>query len=266
MVCSTACDVGGVGARSADAGQSWVIDSVPASGSRDVSRRPRIRAQLDRRVLARSIHGGNVRLESGAVAVRLGMHFEPVTRELVFEPAPDAAPLRPGTAYRVRIRDLVDLDGHRQPEEYTVVFHTGEAVEPPPSRDRAGWEQVQPLFERHCVDGPCHDAEIAAAGLDLSSGPAVAATALNVPSTQFPRGTVDVGSAPGARMLAALPVVDVLAGKGSPASSYLLYKVLADPHIVGEPMPPPRDGAPAGLSVQAARTLSSWILAGAPTD
>lgn len=265
-VCSAACDVGSAGLRSADAGAGWVVDTVPASGDRDVSRRPRIRAKLDRRVLPRSVHGGTVRLESGAVAVRLVMHFEPVTRELVLEPATDAAPLRPRTAYRLRLRDLVDLDGHRQPDEYTAVFHTGEAVDPPAPQEHAGWKQARGLFARHCVDGPCHDAGHAAAGLDLSSGESVAATALNVPSAQFPRGTVDVGGAPGARVLAALPIIDVLAGSGTPASSYLLYKALADPHIVGEPMPPPRNGMSGGLSEQAARTLSSWILAGAPTD
>jgi mono/diheme cytochrome c family protein len=52
----------------------------------------------------------------------------------------------------------------------------------------------------------------------------------------------------------------VTAGRGEPASSYLMYKVLADDHIRGEPMPPsgPR------LDAEELELLASWIRSGAP--
>jgi hypothetical protein len=96
-------------------------------------------------------------------------------------------------------------------------------------------------------------------GLDLSSRAGIERTAIGVRASKLAGTTGDEG-ARGALQLAGMNIIDVVAGRGSPATSYLVYKVLGDPHVLGERMP---EGRPP-LSEAELRMLSTWIAQGAP--
>lgn len=205
-----------------------------------------------------------MRVESGAVQAFLSVRFDPVDRVVVATPFFEQ-PLTENVLWRLEVDGLRDLDGRDLDEPHVTSFHTGSEVGAAYTQPAASWDDVAPLFDRSCTGAGCHGPGEAALGLDLSSGAAVRETALGVRSRQFPGGTAGAEGARGAVSLAALPIVDVVAGSGRPATSYLIYKVLAPPQILGDPMPPP-DAEHPPLSHGELRLLSAWVLAGAPTE
>lgn len=134
-----------------------------------------------------------------------------------------------------------------------IRFATGERAEGAEPTGQTPWEPVAALFAARCVTG-CHGGDRPAMGLDLGSAEAVRATAIGVPAVQ----TGDREAVP-IRGLAGLPIIDALPGGGRPATSYLVYKMLGDEHVLGEAMPPE------GATIEEARLVADWILAGAPT-
>lgn len=109
---------------------------------------------------------------------------------------------------------------------------------PPPTAPTLLVVQSQ-VFTPHCALSGCHVGSGAPFGLDLSSVPASAASLIGVPSSEMP-GLMRIAP-------------------GDAASSYLYWKVTANPGIAGDPMP--ATGGPLGngdLSL-----IASWIDGGA---
>lgn len=216
--------------------------------------------------MPRTVHRGTVRVESGPQRFFLAVRFDPVDRAIVAEPF-DVAALEPNVVYRLKVEGVRDLDDRVIDEPFVATFRTGEELGAIDARPEAGWAAVEPIFTGRCAGVGCHGPGPAPLGLDLSSAEAVRRTAIGVLSKQLPSGTTGAEGGSGALALAGLPIVDVVAGSGRPATSYLLYKVLGDPHAFGDPMPPTQLLDPAfALSAEELRTLADWILAGAPTE
>ncbi|MEQ8454738.1 MAG: Ig-like domain-containing protein [Sandaracinaceae bacterium] len=234
-----------------------VLGAAPADGEGDADRAGPFRVFFDRRLFPRDVNRGRVSLESGTRGSFLALRFDPVDRVLLVSPQ---AQLDPATRYRLTLEGLRDLEGRAMASRTVITFETGEDAvwEPPP--EAPTWADVAPLFAG-CASEGCHVGPAPALGLDLSSGEAVARTAIGVPAVQTRVGARDRVWY-GASSLDGLARIDVVAGQGQPARSYLLYKALGDPHAAGERMPPSPDPA---LDARSLRRLADWILAGAPT-
>lgn len=236
-----------------------VLGTDPADGDSDVDRAADIGIYFDRLVFPSDVHRGHVLVVSGTRSALVSPRFDPVERALVIENI--GAPLDPAVRYRVRVEGLHDLDGAEM-APHEILFTTGERAEGEVARPPLGFADVAPIFSERCATAACHAAEAPALGLDLSSGPAVAATAIGVIAEQSRTGAQGDDPWPSAPTLSGLARIDVTAGVGRPSRSFLLYKVLGDPHVAGERMPP----SPAeGLSATELSTLSRWILDGAST-
>jgi hypothetical protein len=175
---------------------------------------------------------------------------------------PAWAPLAVETSYRLEVLGLVDLDGFSQPNEHTAYFRTGADLgEPQPMAAAPPVADVLDLFAERCASAGCHVEPEPAAGLDLASASGIERSAFGT-SAQLELGTLGTQQgAAGVLWKPATRIIDITAGRGDPASSYLMYKVLGDAHIVGEVMPP------RGSRLQQAELtlLSDWIRSGAPT-
>lgn len=237
--------------------------TAPEDGADSVPRQGPIMIGLDRLIKPRTASRATVRLVSGSIQERLSVRFDPIDQIVIAAPFADA-PLEPEVTYRLIVEDLRDLDDGLMDETFTIAFRTGRDPGPPYEPPEAGWSDVEPIFERGCSQAHCHSVDGPALGLDLSSPEGVRSTALGVVSGQLPGGTAGIEGARGALALSSLAIIDVAASGGRPQTSYLIYKVLGDPHILGDPMPPP-DGPSAPLTQRELSLLASWILTGAPT-
>jgi len=226
------------------------LSSSPADGATGVDRLAPIVLRWDRPILPSSIPVATVRLGSGERRFRIAVRADPLEPGIVVRPV---RPLPAGVRFLLEVDGLEDLDGEPV-EPAAISFVTGEAATPEPAPP--GFAEVEPIFARSCA--PCHRGPSAPLGLDLSSAAGIEATAIGVPAAEL-RGQPgpEARPAPG---LGGLARIAAAAGSGSPETSYLVYKLLGDPHVVGQPMPP------AGPSLPAAdlRLLADWIAAGAP--
>lgn len=232
---------------------------MPADGAQGVDRRVRILVVLDRPILPRSITQDGVRLVSGERSVSLLVRADPLLPGLVVTPR---STLEPGVRWNLRVQGLRDLDG-REAAPIAIAFRTGQTATPPDEPPAPGWAEVGPLLQREC--GSCHGGPGAVLGLDLASAEGIRRTAIGV----LPRGLPAVPSPDGAPLvggLSGMPRIFALAGSGRPEQSYLVYKIVGDPHVVGSPMPPPTDAGPGGLSRSSIEAIARWIEAGAPTE
>lgn len=238
-----------------------VVDTYPRADAETVSRRLRISVRFDRALLPGSIDASSVRLVSGDRGFALSRHFDPVSRTLTLQTT-SSAPLQPELRYRVILDGVRDLEG-RAGERLELAFRTGTDETPPPPLPRPSFAQVAPIFTTRCASAGCHGGDTPVLGLDLSSAAGIAASAIARPS-------VETGEAPrpGARLpgLAGMRRVEVAGDLGFPEQSYLVYKIIGDPHVVGEAMPPASDGGVGGLSYDEAQQIADWIRAGAPTE
>lgn len=247
-----ACDV------AADhASKSWDVTLADAAdGTRDVSRHSAIRLQFDRRLSPWSVGRSSISVVSGDIGEFVFPSFDPVTQQLSIRPARS---LIAGLNYVVTLDGLVDLDGNALAEPMRLLVRAAD-IEPPPAREPVTFAEVAPLLTQRCASAACHDANTRAGAVDLSSADAIAETVRDRPSLQAASPNV------GNHQLASsglfdLPVVD---GQGTPASvsrSYLIYKVLGDPHVLGEAMPPD-----AALDANDIALLADWIATGAALD
>lgn len=236
---------------------AWSFDVAPKPGASSVSRLVRATVQLDRRVFPQGVEAG-VWLQSGASIPLVDVEYDPVDRRLHVQPL---FPLLPRTAYTLFVEGLEDLDGRSQPEDYRVSFATGEVAEPPDPEVGPGWDEIAPLFRERCASPTCHGGDVPAAGLNLASAAGIEATAIGALSRALRAGTIAPELPRGIKTLAGLPLIDRVADRGRIGSSYLLYKVLGDPHVLGEPMPP--TGSP--LRDAEVALIRDWIRVGAPT-
>ncbi len=238
-----------------------VLASSPEAGETDVPRLGPFRVLFDRPLFVRTVHRGTVRVRSGVIDHLLSIRFDPVDREVVAVPL-DWTPLEPHVRYRLRVSDVRDLDDRVLASPFEAAFTTGDAIGEPYVPESATFAEVAPILAARCADAGCHGTVEPALGLDLSSADGVARTAIGVASRQLPRGTAGSEGAGGALSFSGLDLVRVVGGVGEPAESYLLYKVLGDPHVLGEGMPPASAGAP--LDDAEIHAISAWIEAGAP--
>lgn len=243
-----------------------VIRSSPADGDDEVARRRRFRLWFDRRLAPRSVHRGRVQVESGPHQPFLSLSVDPVDKAVVATPV-GGVMLEPRVRYRLVARDLRDLRGHAMEEEFTATFRTGEETGTLSAGPQPPWAEIRSFFRAECGgEGGCHAPDTPALGLVLTTGAGVRRTALGVPSEQTKVGAARRNSGAQARGLTGMPIVDVLGGAGHPGSSYLVYKMLADPRILGDPMPPARGDTPSDPDrTEQARRVVDWIRAGAPT-
>jgi hypothetical protein len=222
----------------------------------EVDRQGRITVALERLPLPRSVNRATVSLRSGSVVSWLDLRLQPALRELWIT---QRGALEPETTYQLELRGLVDLDGVTQPEPYRVLFATGRQLggaAPGPAIEPA---EVLALLRSRCGRSECHASESSAAGLDLATGPGIEATARNVAPQLY---AAIHGPAPRGGLTVAAPlIIDANAGHGEPARSYLVYKLLGDEHILGDPMPPREPP----LSESELQLVIDWIFAGAPT-
>ncbi len=242
------CDSGGL--RLGEPPQ--VTRTSPSDGELGVSRRPTFQIFFDRTLNPASVNRASVALRSGETRVFLSPRIEPVTRSILARQL-FASPLVQGVQYTLEVEGVEALDGTPM-EPLSVDFVTGESEmetqDPVPNPG-----EVLRIFQNRCSSGSCHGGESPRLGLDLSSAEAISRTAIGIPSAL----TVSTGHAPAG--LTGMPRIEVVGGRGRPSRSYLLYKILDDPLIVGQGMP--IDGA---LTQREMQEISNWILAGAPLE
>lgn len=228
-----------------------VVGVEPEPGVGDIDRQTTFRIELDRRVAAGSVAQGVVALTSGDNYAWVDMQLGVVRPILLVTPL---SPLDPEVDYQLVVHPLRDLDGHSSADTDPLVFHTGRAVTPPVETS-VGFEAVAPIFAA-CATAGCHVGPDAVLGLDLSSAEAIGATALGIPAHEVRPGVdgyvqIDVSAS-----MVGLPRIQA----GNPARSYLLYTMLGDPHIAGDPMPPTGE-----LASEAELLLvERWIQSGTP--
>ncbi|MBO6938851.1 MAG: Ig-like domain-containing protein [Deltaproteobacteria bacterium] len=222
-----------------------VVRTAPDEGATGVDRATPLRVFYDRALDPRTVGRAEIALTSGELAHFLEVRFDPVARSVVVRPFRGQR-LEPNVRYTLTIDGVRDLDG-TDAEPFALTFVTGEnAVDPSPS-GTTEWATVEPIFAAHCVEG-CHDGD-GGLSLDLTSLEATRRSALGVPADQT-GGTATIGRL-GLSGMARIEESD-------PSRSYLIYKMLADPHVWGEAMPP---AGPLPLSDVA--LVADWILGGA---
>ena len=222
-----------------------VVHTIPEQGAVGVDRGARLRIRYDRLLDPRTVGRAQVSLSSGELEHFLEVRFDPVERAIVARPF-RGQPLEPSVRYTLAIEGARDLDGFAA-DRFELTFETGEARNDPGPIGTTEWASVAPIFGTHCVDG-CHEAS-AGLSLDLTSLEATRRTAVGITADQTG------GTGPLGRLgLTGMPRIEA----GDPARSYLLYKILGDPHIWGEVMPPEGPLTHADLA-----RIADWILGGA---
>lgn len=252
MCCASGCDAGAE--RSL---RAWQLE-VSADESGSSSRFGPIEVEFDRRLSPWSVDRSSVRLRSGAVGEFVFPSFDPIRRTLIVELT---RPLLADTSYVLTLVELIDLDGETLSPSRELVVRAVDANEPPlPAPFQLA--AVLEIFVSRCANAGCHDATERAADVVLDGPRGLRDTVLGRRSPQMASSsTLAEGTASG---LIDLPIVDATGTSQSASRSYLLYKVLADPHVLGERMPPPAAGSP--LSTDEATLIARWIRAGAPLE
>lgn len=237
-----------------------VVGTDPADGDVDVDRAAGFRVFFDRSIHPGDVHRGTIRVQSGARSAFLTPWFDPVERALVVDQLGET-PLAPSVRYRLNVEAIRDLDGARMAERHEVSFETGVSADGDPAVEPPAWAEVAPILRAACAAEGCHVAPAPALGLDLSSARGVRDTAIGVVAEQSRVGVQGAQTWHGAPSLDGLARIDVVGGVGRPARSYLVYKLLGDPHVAGAPMPPDE-----ALPREQVALISDWIRAGAPTE
>lgn len=222
-----------------------VVATDPEEGAGEVDRGARLRVLYDRPLDPRTVGRAQISLTSGALAHFLEVRFDPVEQAIVARPFRGRR-LEPGVRYTLEVRGVRDLDG-AEAEPFALTFFTGESAMDPEPVGVTEWSTVATLFAARCVEG-CHEGE-AGLGLDLRTLESTRATAVGVAAEQT-GGTGTIGRLGLGGMARIEP--------GDPARSYLVYKMLGDPHVWGDPMPPEGPIPPAEVAL-----VADWILGGA---
>lgn len=214
-----------------------------------------LRIIYDSPLRAVSVGRHTVTLQSGEMAPWTRVYADPSLpglRILLYEP------LIERVNYRVRVEGVRDLDGRLGQSAEFVVVSTATS---PPKDEVVAWSEVAGIFETRCAG--CHSGtESGPAALDLSSGASVRVTAIE----RAARGVAIGGPGAAVAVLGGGLFGSRLVVPGRPGDSYLLYKILGDPHIVGEPMPPTGDAGNLRLTDDEIRRITDWIATGAATD
>jgi hypothetical protein len=191
----------------------------------------------------------------------------------------DGAPLAEITRFELNVQDD---GGHPAPYD---VPSTADHFCAAPAPGTRGVRDI--LGPNGCGYSPCHGGSTPPEGLNLGSVAGLQATAIGQSAHGAQEG--ENGRIPDetpSRFGRAMPIID----RGVPGNSYLVYKLLANPHtklavpfpagdagavppevkriqdsiIAGMPMPP-SNGWTAALREGEAEWIADWILQGAPT-
>lgn len=217
-----------------------------------------LRIALDRRLSPWSVDRASVSLTSGNVGEWTFPSTDPTRNELVIELA---RPLLPETSYVITLRALEALDGRVLAADRQLLVTSNDETELPPRPTFGEAAQVLELLRARCAGSGCHDATSRASGLVLDGPDGIAETAIGQPATEV---ALNVGIDARATGLWGLPIIAANGQSTSVGFSYLIYKVLGDPRVLGEVMPPPAVGA--ALSAEEVELLARWIRAGAPLE
>lgn len=235
---------------------------TPLDGAEGVSRRTRVVFTFDRALQPSSVTSTSAVLVSGSRAMPVTRWVDPVSRTLTLE-LTGTAELLPDLRFRAVVDGVRDLDG-RVAERIEIAFRTGTSSREPEPRPAPSFREiVEPLLRERCASEGCHGGATPVLGLDLSSGDAIARSAIAVPSVEAGEPPLPGSTLPG---LGGMRRIEASAGVGFPERSYLVYKILGDPHVVGERMPPPSDAGGPGLSETEQQLIADWIRAGASLD
>jgi hypothetical protein len=228
-----------------------VVGTTPALDQGLIDRDGVLRVELDRRIAPSSLADGVVEVTSGGNYIWLVQQIDVVHPAIIVRA--DGL-FDPDITYSLRVHVLHDLDGHASTVTPWMHFHTSSSIAGT-TAPRVTFADVAPVLS-NCAG--CHAGATAPLGLDLSTGAAVRATAVEVPAREEQptvSGYLDT------EVTAALTGMARIAPR-EPARSYLMYVVLGDSHIAGASMPlnaPP-------LAMEDIELLQRWIAAGAPTD
>jgi len=247
-----ACDVG-----AAASDDPWEI-RVLTGADGAVSRFGPLRLQLDRRLSSWSVDRGSVRVSSGTVGESVFPSFDPLLSQLVLDLA---RPLFAETSYVVSLTGLIDLDGAPLDPPRQILLRTADG-DIPSTSDPVPFASVSALLSLRCATVGCHTADARAAGLVLGDADGIRETALGQPSLQVDSPNAAFNA--DASGLIELPIIDGAGAPTSVARSYLIYKLLGDPHVLGERMPPPPDGKP--LTPDEMQLVARWIASGASLE
>ena len=212
-----------------------VLSTAPDDRSENVPISVVPRIVFDRPLDPTTVNADAFRLHSGALTPGGTLRYSLVDRSLTFTPG---VTLRPRLAYAARLAPGVrGIDGSEPGGPVEIVFVTGsdDRGRPPAPPDPSFAEDILPLVSSHC--GACHAPPSPAGGLALASADDLIAAAAR-PSSQW------LGWA--------------ILTAGSPERSYLLYKVMDSPGLIGRRMPPDEP-----LTLDEARRLERWISLGA---
>ena len=215
-----------------------VLSTVPEDQARDVPISVVPRVVFDVPLDPHTIDPDAFRLSSGELRPGGTLVYSVIDRSLTFTPG---VTLRTRLAYVARLADDVrGIDGSAPDEPVEILFFTGldDRGQPPERPDPTFAEDIRPLFEGRCAS--CHGGERPAADLRLAVDDDLVAAA-----------TRDSNEWRGWSLVA----------PGSPERSYLMYKVVGAPGLVGGRMPP--DGT---LGYDERKNLERWITLGARSE
>ncbi len=255
MTCIVACDV-----VDAAGGSAWSIEPVTDTAGHVATGGP-IRFAFDRRLSPWSVDRNTVVLSSGTVGEFVFPWFDPLSNELVIELT---RPLLPDTRYVLTLSGVEDLDGEILASPRQILFASSPVVTdlpeaPPPVR----FQDVRDLLVTRCAGSDCHSTADRAGHLVLEDALGIAATARGKPSRQVSSVQAQGDAARGAGLVN-LSVISDEGASSSVSFSYLIYKVLGDPHVLGEVMPPPATRAP--LTSDELGLIARWIRTGAALE
>jgi hypothetical protein len=239
-------------------GSQWRIAVHPSDGATGVARQQRLEVDLEQLPLRNTVSESTVRLSAGVIHPQVGLTLRPVPRMLWITPV---IPFDADVTFELEISGIVDLDGESPPQPFRSAFTTGQALGDPGKPLDVDAKAVVDTIIARCGSASCHSGEQPALGLDMSSTGAIDATAKNHIASQAYVGT-ETGPGSTGVLFAATPlIIQADEMSGEPARSYLVLKILDDPHIVGDRMPPAGAKALTQLEIQ---RIADWIQVGAP--
>jgi hypothetical protein len=217
-----------------------VISTQPPAEATNVSRRGMVTFFFDAPLHPGNIVQNAIIVTSGELSQPGFTSYDPSARALIYRPE---GRYRRNLRYRARLAEgLRGLRHREQVEEFSFAFWVGEddVAGPLPSVGALS-EELATVLTSNCGYGGCHGPPTPAAGLDVSHPAALAATAVGQQSWQW-WGWDRIAP-------------------GSAGWSYLVYKIIGEDSVLGDPMPP------VGLlSAAQQERIVQWINGGAKVD
>ena len=217
-----------------------VVSVYPPMYATDFPLDEPIRVKLNKHVDLNYFSSSDIDLRSGGYTKWTMAYYDPLTMELVIW---TSSAMLPNAAWDLNFTaGFRALDGSYILPQHVTRFETGtQENDAKPYSDRTYLSDVKPVFDTHCVR--CHG-DAFYTDLDLRTPQAIARTALNVPSSQWP--TLERVS------------------PDRPGASYLVYKLLDANNVSGRVMPRTLDDNETAvpLTYEEKRIIVDWVLSG----